>query len=140
MRMAETIALRGTCDRLQVGALVCQNGRVISTGYNGNVAGKAHCNHRGVGSDLSNVPCTTAVHAETNALIFAARHGVAVEGADLWTTHEPCLACANLVINAGIYRVFFKMPYRLHDGLAAMQDYGIAIYKLGADYSVIQVS
>jgi len=138
MRMAELVAERGTCDRLQVGALIVRDSRVISTGYNGNVAGQAHCKHWGMDGQLEEGPCTTAVHAETNALIYAARHGVAVDSAELWTTHQPCLACANLIINAGITRVYFAKPYRLYDGLAALQRSGVTVFRVTEDYSLVQ--
>lgn len=133
MTIAETIARRGTCDRLQVGAIIVRDNRVISTGYNGNVSGATHCDHGGSGPGPG---CSTAVHAEANAIVFAARHGVAVEGADLWTTHQPCLGCANLIINAGIDRVFFKNPYRLIEGVLALQRHGVVVCAIHEDYSV----
>lgn len=140
MTIAETIARRGTCDRLQVGAIIVRDNRVISTGYNGNVSGRLHCNHTNMGADfVDNVPCSTAVHAETNAVVFAARHGVAVEGADLWTTHQPCLGCANLIINAGIKRVFFRHPYRLPDGMLALQRAGLDVFCVTEDHSIVSM-
>ncbi len=106
METAKLIAARGTCDRLQVGAIITRNARIVSSGYNGNVSGAPHCNH----SEWPLAPCSTAVHAEANAIVFAARHGVGVEGAEMWCTHQPCLACANLIINAGSLRVFRYAP------------------------------
>lgn len=139
MGIAETIARRGTCDRLQVGAIIVRDNRVISTGYNGNVSGADHCNHTWDGPDLQTQGCRTAVHAEANAIVFAARHGVAVEGSDLWTTHQPCLGCANLIINSGIERVFFKNPYRLIEGLVAMQRYNIGVFKVTDSNEVVSL-
>lgn len=141
MRMADLVAARGTCDRLQVGALITKDNRVISTGYNGNVAGQPHCNHQAeeVNSGLV-AGCTTAVHAETNALIFAARYGVAVHEGELWTTHQPCLACANLIINAGIWRIYFQRPYRLRAGLEALIRSNLWVFQVNEDYSTYQVT
>lgn len=113
MDMAITVAGRGTCNRLRVGAVIARDGRVISSGYNGNIVGMNHCGH----DEFSNVPCTSAVHAEANSILFAARYGVATEGADLFTTHEPCLDCAKLIINSGISRVIYYHEYRKHEGL-----------------------
>ena len=139
MRMAETVALRSTCDRLNVGCIIARDARVISTGYNGNVSGQEHCKHN-VANKVGIKPCTTAVHAEANALVFAARHGVAVHENDLWTTHQPCLDCAKLIINAGIWRVYYKNPYRLTEGLDLLLDVGLSVYLVREDYSTFKVT
>lgn len=140
MRMAEAVALRGTCDRLQVGAVISRDNRVISSGYNGNVAGAIHCDHHNNDAGIyEGTGCTTAVHAEANALIFAARHGARVGSADLWTTHQPCLGCANLIINAGIGRVFYKHPYRMYDGIEALQSAGVEVFNITEEYAVISM-
>jgi dCMP deaminase len=138
MDMAYVIAGRSTCDRLQVGALIARDFRVISTGYNGNVAGMPHCNH--IGNGAPDNPCVTAVHAEANALVFAARHGVAVHLAELWTTHQPCLGCAKLIINAGISRVYFQKDYRLREGLELLVESGLEVFRVNEDYSTYQVT
>lgn len=116
MSMAQIIALRSTCNRLGVGAIIARDGRVISSGYNGNAVGMPHCNHKG------GDPCDTAVHAECNAIVFAARHGMSTEGAELFTTHEPCLNCAKIILNSGITRVVFKEAYRDHSGFRLLSD------------------
>jgi dCMP deaminase len=140
MGIAETMAKRGTCDRLQVGAIIMRDNRVISTGYNGNVSGAEHCDHRWDHLDLQEQGCRTAVHAEANAIVFAARHGVAVEGSDLWSTHQPCLGCANLIINAGIKRVFFRNSYRLVEGLLALQRNQVEVFQVAEDHSVVSMT
>lgn len=113
MSMAWAVAERSTCNRLHVGAVIAREGRVISSGYNGNLVGMNHCEH----DALSPEPCTSAVHAEANAILFAARYGTAVEGAQLFTTHEPCLDCAKMIVNAGISEVIYAVDYRKHEGL-----------------------
>lgn len=133
MRMAEVVAMRGTCERLQVGAVIARDGRSISTGYNGNVANVAHCKHD------DDRPCSSAMHAEANAIAYAARNGVATSDAHLYTTHMPCFDCSRLIINAGIKRVFFVVPYRKQDGLDLLMNAGIEVFRLTASYSLIQV-
>lgn len=122
LKMAEVVSERSTCNRLHVGAVLARSHRVLSTGYNGNVSGIAHCEHT-----VDSEPCETAVHAEANALIFAARMGVATEGALLVSTHEPCLQCAKLIVNAGVSEVWFKMSYRVHDGIDLLRTTGIEV-------------
>lgn len=117
---------RSTCDRAHVGVVIARDGRIISTGYNGAPAGMPHCEHEPVPMfDLprvSPVPplptapldrgCKLAIHGEANAISYAARHGVSVENATLYTTLSPCYACAQLIISAGLGRVVFDRSYR----------------------------
>lgn len=112
---------RGTCSRLHVGAVLSRNGRIIATGYNGNVSGADHCVHE------KDAPCETAVHAEENVLYFAARHGTTTEGADLYVTHNPCYRCARGVVNAGVARVVFLFKYRDTSGLRLLVDSGVEV-------------
>lgn len=124
MDMAFVVANRGTCNRLKVGAVIVREGRVMSSGYNGNVIGQDHCKH------LWNDPCEDAVHAEANAILFAARYGTSTEGASLYTTHQPCLNCAKMIINAGITHVYYGQPYRDNSGLNLLSAHpGVEIYQ-----------
>jgi dCMP deaminase len=75
------------------------------------------------------VGCQIAVHAEANAIAFAAKHGVATNGADLFTTLAPCLVCAQLIINAGIVHVTYASSYRYEDGLTLLMSAGIPVVK-----------
>ena len=102
MQVAEVFATRSTCSRAHVGVVIAREGRILTTGYNGAPAGMAHCNHS---PDEVN-GCQNAVHAEANAIAYAARYGISLEGAELYSTFMPCLACAQLVINAGIQQIF----------------------------------
>lgn len=115
-------AKRSTCTRLPVGCVIHRDGRILVQGYNGAPAGLAHCNH-----DYDDEPCTRAVHAEQNAIAFAARHGVQLEGAHMVVTHQPCLSCANTIVNAGITYVQYVYPYRLKDGLNLLLEAGITV-------------
>lgn len=133
MRMAEVVSLRSTCSRQSVGVILARDGRVLSSGYNGAPAGMPHCDHtcdcgaeemgrkehaRSTNFACASVrPCEISVHAECNAIAFAARYGVSTESATLVTTFSPCLACAQLAINAGITRVVWGRPHRDQRGL-----------------------
>lgn len=139
MKTAFLWAEHSTCSRLAVGAVVSRDGRSFSTGFNGAPKGMPHCDHseclcdyhqHGLGGDPScpkHGACRTAVHAELNALMFAARYGLATAEAELHTTHQPCLNCAMAIVNAGIVRVVFWHPYRDNGGLDLLLAAGVHI-------------
>ena len=144
MRTADLWAEKGTCSRAQVGAVFAREGRILVQGYNGAPAGLPHCDHscdcaRPPAWDLpgfthqlscnSQKPCDRAVHAEQNGIAWAAREGVGLNECHLYSTHEPCINCARLIINAGVEVVTFRHPYRLHDGLALLEEAGIYLYR-----------
>lgn len=128
MGIAVLWSQRGTCSRAAVGVVVALEGRIITTGYNGAPAGMPHCDHaEDFVSGANQVGCTNAVHAEANALAFAARNGTATNGATLYTTLTPCVPCAQLIINAGIKRVVAHTPYRVMDGWDLLLRAGIKL-------------
>lgn len=140
MKTAFLWSEHSTCSRLAVGAVVSRDGRSFSTGFNGAPKGMPHCDHEECtcrykeGHLLGGDPecpkhgaCRTAVHAELNALMFAARYGLATAEAELHTTHQPCLNCAMAIVNAGIVRVVFWHPYRDNGGLDLLQAAGVHI-------------
>ena len=112
MRIAVEVAGRSTCDRKHVGAVIVRDKAVLSTGYNGSVRGASHCTE--VGCLMENNHCVRTVHAEANALVQAARHGVLLEGAEIYVTASPCFSCFKLIANAGIRRIFYGEFYRDH--------------------------
>lgn len=127
MEIAQVVARRGTCSRLQVGAIVHQNGRVMLEGYNGSAAGQPHCVHdTGEPTDKG---CTTAIHAEANIVAWAARLGVALAGNHLVVTHSPCMKCAELIVNAGIASVTYAHDYRDQSPIRLLQSSGVAILR-----------
>lgn len=134
MEIAQVIAKRGTCSRLQVGCVISRDGRIISTGYNGAPAGIDHCTHKEMPAMFDNINtgvnpgCTVASHAEQNAIAYAARHGVALDDSELHVTHAPCLACARSIINAGISRVTYDTPYRLTEGVELLEAANILVF------------
>ena len=130
LAIAEVVAHRGTCSRLRVGAVASREGRVLSTGYNGAPKGLPHCDHSGSTDPLG---CVVSVHAEANAVAFAARYGVSLDGAELHLTHSPCVACAHLIINSGIARVVYDESYRITAGVDLIGAAGITLARRGQD-------
>jgi dCMP deaminase len=110
MNLAVQAATRSTCPRKSVGAVVVRDKAVLATGYNGSIRGLPHCSE--VGCLMENGHCVRTVHAEANAILQAARHGVRIEGADLYVTSSPCWDCFKLIANAGIRRVLYGEFYR----------------------------
>lgn len=126
--VAEVIARRSTCNRLHVGVVVAREGRIQTTGYNGPPSGMDHCDHpRGDYQGPHTQPCLYAVHAEANALVFAARYGMATDGAELYCTHAPCLNCAKLIVNAGIRIVWFRQEFRDMSGVELLERAGLEV-------------
>lgn len=125
--MARVLAKRSTCARALVGVVIALDGRVLSTGYNGAPAGIKHCEHVGSSSPDDATGCEVAVHAEANAIAFAAKHGVALAGSTLYTTLAPCLRCAQLIINTGVVRVVIGRVYRDHSGARMLESLNIHV-------------
>lgn len=137
--MARLVAERGTCERAQVGAVLVRDGRVISMGYNGAPPGMDHCIEPGVGCEVEQVAtgpaglkievegCARTVHAEANAIAFAARAGISTEGTEMYCTHAPCYTCAKLMLSAGIKVCHYNIEYRDERGLEILKTGGVAI-------------
>jgi dCMP deaminase len=109
MHVAESVATRATCPRASVGAVLVRDHRILTTGYNGAPRGVAHCNE--AGCELVSGHCIRAVHAEANAIVQGALHGVGLEGATAYCTHQPCVGCAKLFISAGVRKIVYRDPY-----------------------------
>ena len=110
MSIARQVATRSTCDRKHVGAVIVRDRTILSTGYNGSIRGMPHCDD--VGHQMESDHCVATVHAEANAIIQAAKNGVQVDGAELYTTASPCWSCFKLIGNSGIRRIYFGEFYR----------------------------
>jgi dCMP deaminase len=139
MDYARNASRRSTCSRLHVGAVLTADTRLISTGYNGAPSGMPHCDHTctcpGDGPNhwtgCPTGPCEISVHAEANAIAFAARYGVRTAGTDMYVTHQPCLSCAKLIINAGIKEVHYAAPYRDDSGIQLLMAAGVFVNEQG---------
>lgn len=110
MDIAKQVASRATCDRKHVGAILVRDRTILSTGYNGSIRGLPHCDE--VGHMMENGHCVATVHAEANAIIQAAKNGVRMEGATIYTTASPCWPCFKLIANSGCVRIVFGEFYR----------------------------
>ena len=116
--IAATVLKRSTCLRKRYGAIIVKNDAIVSTGYNGAPRGRDNCIELGfcVREQL-NIPrgeryeLCRALHAEQNAIIQAAKLGSSIDGATLYCTHQPCVICAKMIVNAGIRRVIYHQGY-----------------------------
>ncbi len=117
MRICELVSSRSTCTRRKVGAVLVKEKRILCSGYNGAPAKVPHCRVTGCLREQLNVPSgekhelCRGVHAEQNAIIQAAYHGIQVNGSVLYCTNQPCSICAKMIINAGIKTVYYKDVY-----------------------------
>ncbi|AGB04582.1 deoxycytidylate deaminase [Aciduliprofundum sp. MAR08-339] len=124
MRMAYLAATRSTCTRRKVGAVIVKDKRILATGYNGPPKGLAHCDVTGCIREELGVPSgerhelCRGLHAEQNAIIQAAVHGVSIKGAKIYVTNHPCVVCAKMLINAEIEEIIYAEGYP--DDLAAL--------------------
>ena len=109
MQLAEVTAIRSTCDRAMVGAIIVKNDSVVATGYNGSVKGAPHCDD--IGHQIENGHCVRTVHAELNAILQAAKNGVGIDGASIYCTLYPCGECQKAIINSGIKKVYYRNNY-----------------------------
>lgn len=130
MNLAVDLAARSHCVRAQVGAVLTKDTRIISIGYNGPPSGTHNCDEEwpdtGCARD-SRGSCSLALHAEENAILYAARNGSKVEGGTLYTTLSPCIACARLILSSGIKLVIYKDSYAAYKGLPS--DEGVDFLK-----------
>jgi dCMP deaminase len=117
LEMAEVISRRSTCLRRHVGAILVRDKRILSTGYNGAPSGLPHCIEVGCRRAELGIPSgqrpelCRALHAEQNAIIQAALHGVDTHASTLYCTHQPCIICAKMLINAGVIRIVYQGDY-----------------------------
>jgi len=117
-KITEEVKTRSTCLRRQVGAIIVQNKRILATGYNGAPSGLKHCLEVGCLREKLRIPSgerqelCRGLHAEQNAIIQAAQHGVSISGATIYTTNKPCVSCTKMIINAGIKEIVYLEEYK----------------------------
>lgn len=140
MDLTETVGSWASCHRRKVGAVIVRDHRVMTTVYNGAPAGIESCIERGEClREKLNIPSGTqhelcyAAHAEQNAIIQAARYGININGATLYCTHQPCVICAKMIINAGINRVVYKEGYPDEFSMRLFGEAGTKIEKFEED-------
>jgi len=136
MDIAKYVSTRSTCLRRQVGAVIVRDKRILTTGYNGVPKGIEHCNIKGCIRSTLNIPSGERVelcrgtHAEQNAILQAALHGIILKGATIYTTTRPCVLCAKMLINCEIERVVFVGDFPDDLALELFREANITIDKL----------
>ncbi len=120
MNLAIDLATRSHCIKAQVGAVITKDTRIVSVGYNGPPAGTHNCDEEwpeeGCPRD-SKGSCSLAIHAEQNAILYAAKNSVTLEGATLYVTLSPCISCARIILTSGIKKVYYKDSYAEYKGI-----------------------
>jgi dCMP deaminase len=136
MGIAGMVAARSTCLRRHVGAILVKERRILATGYNGAPSGVRHCEEVGCLRQDNAVPSGTrhelcrGLHAEQNAIIQAAYHGISITGSTLYCTNKPCVICSKMLINAGIRTICYDQGY--NDPLAdqMLEEAGVEMVRL----------
>ncbi len=133
MEIARLVARRSTCLRRQVGAVVVKEKNILATGYNGTPSGITHCSEVGCLRQQLGVPSgerhelCRGLHAEQNAIIQAAKHGVNIGGATIYCTNSPCVICSKMIINSGVERIVFLDGYPDELSREMLQESGIEV-------------
>lgn len=110
MNIATVVASRSTCPRKLVGAVIVREKTILSTGYNGSIRGMPHCSE--VGHMMENDHCVATIHAESNAILQAAKNGVMIDGGTVYVTASPCWNCFKQIANSGLRRIVYGEFYR----------------------------
>jgi len=127
METAKIWSERGTCPRGVVGVVLVRDNRIISIGYVGSPPGEVHCYERGCLIRSQEEGCIRTIHAEINAILFAARQGISTEGTALYTTLSPCFRCCQVILSAGISEVIYLEEYRDKVGLEYLKERGVKV-------------
>lgn len=110
MAQAVLLSLRSTCSRLDVGATIVRDKRIIAGGYNGSVSGDVHCIDEGC--YVVDGHCVRTIHAEMNAILQCAKFGIQTQNSEIYVTHFPCLPCMKMILQAGIKKIYYLEDYR----------------------------
>ncbi len=134
MDIAKAVAARSNCLKRKVAAVIVKDRRIVSTGYNGTPRGIKNCNEGGcprcssLGESGKNLDLCICSHAEENAIVQAAYHGVSIRGSTVYSTFSPCLLCTKMIINAGIAEVVYQSAYPLEStAMSLLEEAGIAV-------------
>jgi len=133
MEITEVVATRSTCLRRKVGAVIVKDKHILASGYNGAPSGLAHCAEVGCLRERMQVPSgerhelCRGLHAEQNAIIQSALHGVSIAGATIYSTTQPCVLCSKMLLNSQVKRIVFKGSYPDELSLALLQEAGIEL-------------
>lgn len=135
MEITGVVAQRSTCLRRKVGALLVKDKHILASGYNGAPSGLAHCSEVGCLRDQLKIPSgerhelCRGIHAEQNAIVQCAIHGVSLAGATIYSTTQPCVLCSKMLINARIKRIVYQGDYPDELSLKLLQEAEIELIK-----------
>lgn len=125
MNVAKAFSELSYCERKKTGAVIVKDGRVIASGYNGTPAGaNNNC------EDCDGNTKHDVIHAEANAILSCAKHGISCQNTILFCTMSPCPTCAIMIIQAGISAVVYDEPYRISDGRNILKSSGVNVYSI----------
>ncbi len=136
LSFARLAASRSTCLRRKVGAIIVKDKHIISTGYNGAPKGVRHCIETGCLRERLGIPSgqrhelCRGLHAEQNAIIQAALHGISTEDGIIYCTNQPCVICAKMIINAGIKKVIYQDGYTDDLSSEMLNEAGVELIKM----------
>ncbi|MCL2337323.1 MAG: cytidine/deoxycytidylate deaminase family protein [Firmicutes bacterium] len=142
MEITDTVAKRSTCLRRQVGAIIVRDNRILTTGYNGAPAGLAHCLEIGCLRQQQGIPSgerhelCRGLHAEQNAILQAAVHGITITGGVFYVTHQPCVLCAKMMVNARAAKVVYRGDYPDPLALAILAEANIQLLSRSSTFEV----
>ena len=140
MDLAANLSKRSHCVKIKVGAVIAKDTRIVSLGYNGPPAGTHNCDEEWPEEGCprsSNGSCSLALHAEENAMLYAAKNKVSLEGATLYLTLSPCLPCSRMIFTTGIKKVFYQKSYAEYkgtsyeEGIEFLNRFGVKVEKYG---------
>ena len=135
MNIAKEVATRSTCDRKHVGALIVRDKTILSTGYNGSIRGMPHCDD--VGHMMEDGHCVATIHAETNAILQAAKNGVMINNSEVYITASPCWPCFKMLANAGIKKIYYGEFYRDQRIFDVAKQIGIELINIPVDQKTL---
>lgn len=138
MELAENLSRRSHCVKRKVGSVLTKDTRIVSLGYNGPPAGTHNCDEQwpkdGCPRD-SKGSCSLALHAEQNAILYAAKNNIALDGTTLYVTLAPCIACARVVYTVGIKKVIYRDSYAefkglpVEEGVEFLKKFGVEVLR-----------
>lgn len=132
MAQAVLLALRSTCTRLEVGATLVKDRRIIAGGYNGSVGGDVHCIDEGC--YVVDGHCIRTIHAEMNALLQCSKLGISTEDSEIYVTHFPCLSCTKAILQAGVKTIHYLHDYRNNEyALDLIRQVGAEVHQVQLD-------
>lgn len=144
MDLAISLSKRSHCVKMKVGAVLTRDTRIISLGYNGPPSGTHNCDEKwpetGCPRD-SKGSCSLALHAEQNAILYAAKNNVSIEGSTLYITLSPCISCARVIFTIGIRKIIYLNSYADYKGISSdegidfLKKFGVEVLKYNSAVS-----